>query len=336
VNHYRVAAKAPPGICLRARVETKVSFIVLFLLALVSFSLVACRGSNRPPEKRYALKGRVVSIEKQEQRVVVDHEAIPGFMSAMTMPYRVKDPKDLDRMTPGDTIQADVVVIEDSVWLENIVIVKGNSQPTAPPSGQLHQPQPGEKVPDFALVNQDGKRIHLREYAGKVLVVTFIYTRCPLPDYCPRMNKNFGEIEKGLAEDKAQYSKTRLLSISFDPTNDTPPVLRKYAAEFQPVGMRTDFQHWSFAVAPAKELKDIASAFGLYYKADDGQIVHSMSTSVISPDGKIYKWYHGNAWEPADVLNDVKSLLADESSVKASGKTETPETQAAREQTPTK
>ncbi len=300
---------------------------------LLSFSLVACRGSSKPPQKRYALKGKVVSIEKQDQRVVVDHETIPGFMGAMTMPYRVKDAKDLDRMTPGDAIQADVVVSEDSVWLENIVLLKGNSPPTAPPSGQLHQPQPGEKVPDFALVNQDGKRIHLRDFAGKVLVATFIYTRCPLPDYCPRMNKNFAAIEKGLAEDRAQYSKTRLLSISFDPANDTPPVLRKYAAEFQPVGTRTDFQHWSFALAPAKELKDIAGAFGLYYKVEGDQIFHSMSTAVISPDGKIYKWYHGNAWEPADVLNDVKSLLASESSEKASGKSQAPKIKPARVQT---
>ena len=74
--------------------------------------------------------------------------------------------------------------------------------------------------------------------------------------------------------------------------------------------MKTDFQHWSFAVAPEKELKEVAGAFGLYYKVESDQIVHSMSTSVISPDGTIYKWYHGNAWEPAEVLNDVKSLLA--------------------------
>ena len=268
--------------------------------------------------------------------MVVDHEAIPGFMSAMTMPYRVKDAKDLERMSPGDAIQADVVVSDDGVWLENIVIVKGSTPPAAPPSSQLHQPQPGDKVPDFMLVNQDGKKIHLRDYAGKVLVATFIYTRCPLPDYCPRMNQNFKEIEKGLAADKYLFSKTRLLSISFDPTNDTPPVLRKYAAQFQPAGMRNDFQHWSFAVAPQTELEDIASAFGLFYKVEDDQIVHSMSTSVIAPDGTIYKWYHGNAWEPAEVLNDVKSLLANESSAKAGGKIQSPNAQTTREQPPTK
>ncbi len=306
----------------------------LALLAFASVSLLGCRGTEKANEKRYPLKGKVVSVMKEDQRVVVDHEAIPGFMGAMTMPYLVKDSKDLNRMKPGDAIQADVVVSDDGVWLENIVIVKGSTPPAAPPSSQLHQPQPGDKVPNFMLVNQDGKKIHLRDYAGKVLVATFIYTRCPLPDYCPRMNQNFKEIEKGLAADKNLFSKTRLLSISFDPTNDTPPVLRKYAAEFQPVGMKGDFQHWSFAVAPQKELQEIAGAFGLYYKVEDDQIVHSMSTSVISPDGTIYKWYHGNAWEPAEILSDLKNLLANDPGEKTAGKMQSPKPQPARTQTP--
>jgi len=317
--------------------KSKISLSVVLLAVLASFSLAACRGSKRAEqEKRYPLKGKVVSIEKQDQRVVVDHEDIPGFMSAMTMPYRVKDAKDLDRMTPGDAIQADVVVSSERVWLENIVIVKGNSPPAAPPSSLLHQPQAGEKVPDFVLVNQDGKKIHLRDYAGKVLVVTFIYTQCPLPDYCPRMSRNFGEIEKALAGNKDLYSKTRLLSLSFDPAHDTPPVLRKYAAEFQPVGLKNDFQHWSFAVAPEQELQEVAGTFGLYYKVESDQIVHSMSTSVISPDGTIYKWYHGNAWEPAEVLNDVNSLFAKQTEEKAGGKSPSPKIAPAHELTPAK
>lgn len=321
---------------LGARGESRVLLLALVVLAAISISLTACHGPDRSPERRYRLKGKIVSIDKQGQRVVVDHEAIPGFMSAMTMSYRVKDAKTLDQLMPGDPIQADVVANDESVWLENVVVVKGSSGTTPPPNSQMHQPQPGEQLPDLVLVSQDGKRIHLLEYRGKVLLVTFIYTRCPLPDYCPRMSKNFSQIEAALARDKKLYSKTHLLSISFDPAHDTPAVLRRYASDFATASTRPGFEHWGYAVAPAKELKGVAETFGLFYSEQDDQIAHSMSTTVISPDGKVYKWYHDNAWNPEEVLADVKSLLASETSTKAGGKVDAPKIRAAVAGVPSK
>jgi protein SCO1/2 len=150
------------------------------------------------------------------------------------------------------------------------------------------------------------------------------------------MSKNFSEIEAALARDKKLYSKTHLLSVSFDPAHDTPPVLRRYASEFAPASTKPGFEHWGYAVAPANELKGIAETFGLFYNEQNDQIAHSMSTTVISPDGKVYKWYHDNTWNPEEVLADVKSLLASESNTKPGGKVHAPKIRAAVAEVPSK
>ena len=151
---------------------------------------------GQPGVKHYPLQGTVVSVDKAQQHLVIDHKDIPGFMGAMTMPYPVADAKVLDQVGPGDQITADVVVSDTSVRLEKVVVVKKGSG--AKPQSELQPSQPAGTLPDFTLVNQDGKRIGLRQYRGRALLITFIYTRCPLPDYCPLMTHNFAEIDKAL------------------------------------------------------------------------------------------------------------------------------------------
>src|SRR4029077_11309497 len=135
--------------------------------------------------------------------------------------------------------------------------VKKSDGKSSPPGAQLQPSDQGTQVPDFALVNQDGKRMRLQQYRGKSVLLTFIYTRCPLPDYCPLMTHNFAEIDKALAKNPKLYADTHLLSISFDPKFDTPPVLRNYARSYvQDKGAQT-FQHWEFAALQAGETKDV-------------------------------------------------------------------------------
>src|SRR5438105_7307992 len=153
-------------------------------------------------------------------------------MAAMTMPYPVADARTLEQLSPGDQITADVVVSPSEIHLESVLVVKKSDGKTLPPGAQLKPSNHAAAVPDFTLVNQDGKRIRLEQYRGKALLLTFIYTRCPLPDYCPLMTHNFAEIEKALMEWPELYTKTHLLSISFDSQHDTPPVLRNYARAF--------------------------------------------------------------------------------------------------------
>ena len=153
-------------------------------------------------------------------------------------------------------------------------------------------------------MNQSGRRISLDEYRGKTLLVTFIYTRCPFADYCPRVTSQFAEINRELRKDTSLYEKTHLLSISFDPTHDTPKVLRTYGAGYMKE-KRPEFTHWEFAVPSASELPEVAKYFGVSYVEDGGLITHSLSTAVIGPDGKIFKWYHGNDWKTSDLLKDA-------------------------------
>ncbi|HXQ26345.1 MAG TPA: SCO family protein [Candidatus Acidoferrales bacterium] len=285
----------------------------LVLLAAFAFIPTACSNKASPPAaqeqaKRYHLVGTVVSIDLQQNSLNVDGQEIPGFMAAMTMPYPVRDAKALASLGPGDEITADVVVTDSGAYLENIVVTKKGSG-GAKPTGSSHTPQPGENVPDFAFIDQDGKRIHLRSYRGDVLLVTFIYTRCPFPDFCPLVSKNFAQIYAALKKDPALDSKIRLLSVSFDPANDTPAVLKRYAETFRKTTGGDPFDRWEFAVVPAKDLSKVTDFFGFSYTLEEGQIVHSMSTTVISPAGTVYKWYEDSAWSPADLLQDAAQVL---------------------------
>jgi protein SCO1 len=297
------------------------SRIVILVFAALALGVAGCSKSapqsaaqeqaQRPTQaKRYHLVGKVVSIDQQQATLNVDGQEIPGFMSAMTMPYPVHDTKSLSQLSPGDEITADVVVDGDSSYLENIIVTKKGGGTTQQPSGTSRRPSPGDTIPDFVLVNQDGKRIHLASYKGGVLLVTFIYTRCPFPDFCPLVSKNFAQIYAKLHNDPSvDLKKIRLLSVSFDPAYDTPAVLRKYAATFSQTTSGNPFDRWEFATVPANELPKVAEFFGLYYNASAGQIVHSLSTTVISPDGTVFKWYEDNDWQPADLLQDAAQSL---------------------------
>jgi protein SCO1/2 len=285
------------------------AFIVLLLFG---FLLAGCASKSKEAGRRYHLKGKVVSVNQDSGAVVVDAEAIPGFMDAMAMPYPVRDRNDLTKLGPGDEITADVVVTDDGDHLENVVITKKGGGNKTSPTSNLHRPQPGERVPDFVLTNQDGKRIHLSWFKGKVLLVTFIYTRCRFLDYCPRVSRNFANIYAAIRSDPALNSKTRLLSISFDPSHDTPKILRQYAASFVPSTGTGPFDRWEFATVQPNELDRIGSFFGVYRDSAQDPITHSLSTSVISADGTIYKWYEDNNWKPADLIEDATQMLTRE------------------------
>lgn len=291
--------------------------ILAFFLAALALGIAGCSKSEGPPAqeqtRRYHLAGKVVSIDQQQATLNVDGQAIPGFMAAMTMPYPVRDAKALSALNSGDEITADVVVTKEGYYLENIVVTKKAAPGAAKPSGASHQPQPGEKVPDFAFVDQDGKRIRLSAFRGDVLLVTFIYTRCPFPNFCPLVSKNFAQIYAQLRKDPATNSKKiRLLSVSFDSKYDTPAVLKKYARTFDRTTGGDPFDRWEFATVPAKQLSAVADFFGLYYDFSGDQIVHSLSTTVINPDGTVYKWYEDNDWKPADLLEDAEQSLQQE------------------------
>jgi len=277
------------------------SFGLLFVLA-------ACKTQPPLPQQRFDLRGKVVAVNKSEGTVTLAHEAIPGYMAAMTMDYRIRDRWAFRVLKPGQTVTATLVVASDRAWLEGIVVSEDAKPETSSLAPLASAGDPlGKQVPDFALINQDGQRIHLRQYHGKALLLTFIYTRCPLPDYCPLMSRNFAQILRELRSDSALSAAARLLSVSIDPQYDKPAVLRAYALDV--AGNAPPFNHWDFASGTPEQVRKVAEFFGLKYWTEGGQIVHALVTAVIGPDGKVSRVYRGNNWQPARVLGDLRDLL---------------------------
>ena len=165
----------------------RVALFLLFALVLMNFA-----GCSRKPEKRYDLSGKVIAVDRNAHQITIQHEDIPGLMPGMTMPFRVNDDWVFNASAPGDNISATLVIRGDSSHLESVVVTKSSSPP--PEAAGIRLPQVGDPVPDFTFINQDGKKLRLEQLRGKAVLLTFIYTRCPLPDYCIRMSNNFGKI----------------------------------------------------------------------------------------------------------------------------------------------
>ncbi len=286
-------------------IHSHTTIVVLIILALTLATTCRRDLSN---QKRYELKGKVLAVEKDKHLVTVSHEEIKDFMEAMTMPFMVRDEWVFDKAAPGDEITATLVVDGTESWLENIVITKAGNNPGAQAHPTGSGAQPGDVVPDFALVKQNNRSVRTSEYRGKALLLTFIYTRCPIPDYCTLMSNNFAEIDRELQKQPELYEKTRLLSVSIDPEYDTPAVLRSYGASHTGRHGDEKFAHWEFATGTKQQVKDLAQFFGLHYYSEKDQIIHGLRTVIIAPDGKVAKVYRGNEWKPAEVLEDLQTV----------------------------
>jgi protein SCO1/2 len=281
--------------------------IMLVFAAGLALSLGSCRGGNDAAAQRYPLKGKVVSVDKDRRQVTIAHDEIPGYMAAMTMPFNLKEDWPLGVLVSGQQVTASLVVQGDRSWLEELTITQKNSDSSTAPTAPA-EPEPGAEVPDFTLRNQDGRRINLHEYRGHALLITFIYTRCPLPEYCPLMSSNFQKIHAAIRTDPELAGKVRLITVSFDPEYDTADVLRQYGRGYIGEPTRGTFDNWEFASGSLEEVKAITQYFGLSYWQETGQIVHSLRTALIGPDGKLVQLYRGNEWKPAEVLSRLKKL----------------------------
>ena len=292
----------------------RVLMLVLILTACAFLAGCSRTPDARSPAQRYDLRGKIVSFNKAQQQVVIQHEEVPGFMEAMTMPFTLREDSAFDVMRAGDGIQATLVVDDERTHLENPVITQAipttdaTGVPTAANPNGPTEPDIGAIAPAATLVNQDGKQINLQQYRGRALVLTFIYTRCPLPDYCTLMSNNFAAIKREIQVSPELRDRTHLLSITLDPAYDTPQVLRSYGAAHTENYQGEKFKDWEFATGKPEEIQRVANFFGLSYRQEGEQINHSLRTAVISPDGKLYKLYRGNEWKPADVLRDLREL----------------------------
>jgi protein SCO1/2 len=294
-------------------------------LALAVVAALGCARSEAPKpavasaEKVYPLKGVVVSVDSAAGKVIVKHEEIPGYMDAMTMPFNVGETKMLSELHPGDEIEAKLVVGEKASRLEGIVVSRrgtASAVQTIPEQGPYGKP--GDAAPATALVGQDGRPLSLGDFKGKAVALTFIFTRCPLPEFCPRMNAQFADMEALLAKEPALYGKTQLLSVSFDPAHDTPEILKEYRERFLKGVKGVAPAHWRFATGTPDHIREFATFFGLTYLKSGDQFVHSLATAVIAPDGRVYSIRRGNDWEPPEVIDDLRAAAAGEKAKAAS------------------
>jgi protein SCO1/2 len=284
---------------------------------LLAFAACKPATADQPSgsSKRYPIKGKVVSVDKSAKTAKIDHEAIDGYMPAMTMDFPVHADWVWGDLTPGSEIRAELVVdntAKEPYWLENIGIVAAAKPGQSEPPVNENFAQVGKEVPDFTLTNQDGKKVSIKDFRGKPLAITFIYARCPLPDYCIRMSTHFSDLANLVNKDDALKDKVSLLSISFDPENDTPEKLRSYGLGYMGKGA-TELGVWQLAVGSDAEVRKIADFFGLRYEVDASdktQINHSLRTAVIAPDGKVTKIFAGNEWTPAELLKELQTAAS--------------------------
>ena len=264
--------------------------LICFLLALSS----GCSKKSETDIVTFPLRGEVVRIDSAQLRVTVSHHAIPNYMNAMTMPFKVHEAGLLRGLAVGDSIQATLAVSRTESWLEQIAVVgKGEVPPTLTPDQIITAKvfRTGEPFPDESLLNQDGKKISLSSFKGRVIALTFIYTRCPLPDFCIRMSDHFARIQKSLKGDGGLNGKWHLLSVSFDPKFDRPAVLKRYAGEYG-----ADFSTWDFLTDPdtlGPVIRRLADGLGLEYTPDEGLIDHNLRTVIINKEGKLVKVLYG-------------------------------------------
>lgn len=283
---------------------------IIFPAAAICWLVLLAGCHSRQPSstasdqvRAYPVTGIVVSTNPEKGEVTVDTDAVPGFMQAMIMPYHLAQPADIATLHPGDHISARLQVSGSRTLLDQIHVTGHGRKIYAPPV-IYNQPKLGQQVPNFSFVNQDGHTIHLDQFRGRAVLMTFIYTRCPLPDYCLRMSRNFAEIHRRLLAHPSLYRETQLLTVSFDPTHDLPRVLRQYGEGY--IGKTSSgnaFEHWDFAAPSEAELKQVEEFFGVAVApGPENTLNHSLSTVLIGRDGKIAGWYPGNTWNPEEVL----------------------------------
>jgi protein SCO1/2 len=265
--------------------------------------------------QRYPVTGLVLKIDRAHRTFVASCTAIPGYMDAMVMPIQVHDAKALDVLQPSLLVDFTLVVAKDDAYAENVRVHHYRSTELEPLEAQRLQllagaghAEPGGElalgatIPDFTLTDQTGQNVSLSQFAGKVLVASFIYTRCPLPNYCFRLSNNLGRLQKRFADRMGRD--LVLLSVSIDPVHDTPEVLAKYAAIW-----KADAKSWHFLTGPEPHVRKVCRGFGVDFWPEEGALTHSLHTIVIDRQGRLAANLAGNEYTAGQLGDLVEADL---------------------------
>ena len=242
--------------------------------------------------------------------VSIEHEDIPGFMPSMTMPFSIKDQKEIADIKIGDGISFRLTATLKDLFLDQVKKIPASEVRVAEPtpaasvsSRASERLREGGLAPFFTLTNQNGEPITLETFHGRPFVLTFIFTRCPIPTFCPRISQNFLELQEAIKSDEALAEKVRLLSITLDPGFDTPEILKAYAEH-----QKADSHIWTFATGEPVEIDKLTQSFAVHVQPEGGTISHGLATALVSPDGKVVKIWRGNSWQPSEVIDELRKL----------------------------
>lgn len=286
--------------------------------AVLALALGACRekpATTAAPAKlqTFTVKGVVEEVLPNRESVVIRHEEIPGYMEAMTMPFSVKRTNEVAGLVKGARVSFRLMVTADESWIEQITQL-GGAPKVETPSVQsfrrvrdVEQLQPGDALPNYPFTNQLGQAVSTGQFKGQALALTFIFTRCPLPDFCPRMSKNFTETQKLLAARADGPTNWHLMTISFDPEFDTPAVLKSHS-QFH----SADPQRWDFVTGAMIEIDAITEQFGMMFSREPGKVAfdHKLRTAVIDASGKVQRILLGNSWKPEELVEEMVKAAA--------------------------
>lgn len=284
-----------------------------FVAILLAGILASC--SSREKEQTaeqvtFPLSGRVVEVDTARLRIVITHDEIPDYMPAMTMPFKVKDPGLLQSVGPGDSVIGLLAVSRVESWLADLRMVQAGETTGPLSESGLKLSKlflPGDQLPDLLLLNQEDRQVHLSDYRGNVVAMTFIYTRCPIPDFCIRMSDHFARIQRALKQRKSGGA-WRLVTVSFDPVFDRPGVLRDYGENYG-----ADFTRWSFLTDPdtsGATIERLAGGFDLLFENDEGALIaHNLRTAIISGDGTLVEVVRDNDWTPEEIVAKMEALM---------------------------
>jgi protein SCO1/2 len=279
--------------------------VIVFLLVLAS-----CTKKEQTDLVTFPIRGEVVDIDTAKGRIIIAHEEIPDYMAAMIMPFKVKDPQLITSVAPGDSVIGTLAVSRTESWLATLTVTGSGSPPEILDANSLNMRRlfkAGDRIPDFVFLDQDGKRVTLRNYHGKAVALTFIYTRCPLPEFCIRMSDHFNKIQ-ALLKKNAERGSWQLVTVSFDPVYDRPPAMKAYGETYG-----ADFSRWSFLTDPdttGRTVLALADGFDLTYEADEGALIaHNLRTVLINPKGELVEVVKDNEWKPEEIVEKMEDLM---------------------------
>jgi protein SCO1 len=281
--------------------------LVLWAAAAVALA-VGASGCQRP-SRHYQLNGQVIAVDPARQELTIKHDDIPGFMPGMTMAFKVWAPRLMDGRIPGEFVRATLVVNGTDAHLRDVARTGFSPIVEADPATRVvHHLQPGDTVRDATLEDETGARHRLEDFRGDTLAVTFIYTRCPLPNFCPLMDRQFRAVHEQVRADPDLRGAVRLFSVSFDPEHDQPAVLAKHAAR-----LGADRAVWTFLTGDREDVEAFAAQFGVSVMRESGRpddIVHNLRTVIIDGQGKLVTSFSGSEWTPADLVTEIRRARA--------------------------